>query len=351
MSLIEQNMNVVKRDGRMEEVAFEKVQERIVKSAAGLTVNATKVAQGVLTRIVDGITTTELDNITANLAYSWSTLHPDYATLAARIAISNHQKNTPRLMLEVVEILHKVTDKTGRPASLLDPAFVEVVRDNAERIESHIQYDRDFHLDFFGFKTLERAYLLRDTERRVIERPQHLWMRVALGLWLHDLPKAFETYDMMSQKYYTHATPTLFNSGTKRPQLSSCFLLCMKNDSIKGIYDTLQDCALISQYGGGIGLHISNIRAQGSLIRGTGGVSNGVVPMLRVFNNTARYVDQCFAPETGVWTDKGVKAISTIVAGDSVLTSGAKVTHGGCTRGCLRTVLGAPPEGSTAQSV
>lgn len=732
-------MNVVKRDGRMEEVAFEKVQERIVKSAAGLTVNATKVAQGVLTRIVDGITTTELDNITANLAYSWSTLHPDYATLAARIAISNHQKNTPRLMLEVVEILHKVTDKTGRPASLLDPAFVEVVRDNAERIESHIQYDRDFHLDFFGFKTLERAYLLRDTERRVIERPQHLWMRVALGLWLHDLPKAFETYDMMSQKYYTHATPTLFNSGTKRPQLSSCFvegtpvhtmngvkniedveigdevvthtgsvkkvaqlhrnpigerkiyeikpagtprmyvtenhrllsmsdeqerwgekpawntveylrvgdwiaipnkqggeasyvldvktvldeipgdgynityryeyegdivkpysrwirrlasgeervcekmgspfkrywafdeemmelmgiwfgdgsvahgknsrremtprninivshntntvlidfvtkalfdklgvkhvsvsrdahnmvsmtvnsqyiaqifkhvfkckfdgkriphffntmdrnciksflcglvssdgclsrlgaivvqltnpplvqdifhlarsvnipitmtlmhsegkkatgrinipynivsgkikkfyndariedqykeennwkqtriidgttfmrlniktptdmkpeyvytlgiegdhsysiggiiaencfLLSMKNDSIRGIYDTLQDCALISQYGGGIGLHISNIRAQGSLIRGTGGVSNGVVPMLRVFNNTARYVDQCFAPETGVWTDKGVKAISTIVAGDRVLTSGAKET-------------------------
>ena len=326
MSLVEQNMNVVKRNGRMEEVAFEKVQERIVKSAVGLTVNATKVAQGVLTRIVDGITTTELDNITANLAYSWSTLHPDYATLAARIAISNHQKNTLRHMLEVVETLHKVTDKTGRPASLLDPEFVEVVRNNAERIESHIQYDRDFNLDFFGFKTLERAYLLRDTERRVVERPQHLWMRVALGLWLHDLPKAFETYDMMSQKYYTHATPTLFNSGTKRPQLSSCFLLSMKNDSIRGIYDTLQDCALISQYGGGIGLHISNIRAQGSLIRGTGGVSNGVVPMLRVFNNTARYVDQCFAPETGVWTEKGVKAISNIVAGDRVLTSGAEET-------------------------
>ena len=326
MSLVEQNMNVVKRDGRMEEVAFEKVQERIVKAATGLTVNATKVAQGVLTRIVDGITTTELDNITANLAYSWSTLHPDYATLASRIAISNHQKNTPKRMLEVVEILNTVKDKTGRPASLLDPAFVELVRDNAERIESHIQYDRDFNLDFFGFRTLERAYLLRDTERRVIERPQHLWMRVALGLWLNDLPKAFETYDMMSQKYYTHATPTLFNSGTKRPQLSSCFLLAMKDDSIRGIYDTLQDCALISQYGGGIGLHISNIRAQGALIRGTGGVSNGVVPMLRVFNNTARYVDQCFAPETGVWTEKGVKAISNVVAGDRVLTSGAEET-------------------------
>jgi len=292
MNSVEQNMNVVKRDGRREEVAFEKVQERIVKSSVGLVVNATKVAQGVLTRIVDGITTTELDNITANLAYSWSTIHPDYSTLASRIAISNHQKNTPKTMLEVVNILCAVKDKTGRSASLLAADFIDTVRTNADAIEAHINYDRDFEIDFFGFKTLEKAYLLRDTERRVVERPQHLWMRVALGLWLHDLPKAFEAYDLMSLKYYTHATPTLFNSGTKRPQLSSCFLLAMKDDSIRGIYDTLQDCALISQYGGGIGLHISNIRAQGALIRGTGGVSNGIVPMLRVFNNTARYVDQ-----------------------------------------------------------
>jgi ribonucleoside-diphosphate reductase alpha chain len=292
MNSVEQNMNVVKRDGHREEVAFEKVQERIVKSSVGLVVNATKVAQGVLTRIVDGITTTELDNITANLAYSWSTIHPDYATLASRIAISNHQKNTPKTMLEVVNILCAVKDKTGHSASLLAADFIDTVRTNADAIEAHINYDRDFEIDFFGFKTLEKAYLLRDTERRVVERPQHLWMRVALGLWLHDLPKAFEAYDLMSLKYYTHATPTLFNSGTKRPQLSSCFLLAMKDDSIRGIYDTLQDCALISQYGGGIGLHISNIRAQGALIRGTGGVSNGIVPMLRVFNNTARYVDQ-----------------------------------------------------------
>jgi len=292
MNSVEQNMNVVKRDGRREEVAFEKVQERISKSSVGLVVNATKVAQGVLTRIVDGITTTELDNITANLAYAWSTIHPDYATLASRIAISNHQKNTPKTMLEVVNILCAVKDKTGHSASLLAADFIDTVRTNADAIEAHINYDRDFEIDFFGFKTLEKAYLLRDTERRVVERPQHLWMRVALGLWLHDLPKAFEAYDLMSLKYYTHATPTLFNSGTKRPQLSSCFLLAMKDDSIRGIYDTLQDCALISQYGGGIGLHISNIRAQGALIRGTGGVSNGIVPMLRVFNNTARYVDQ-----------------------------------------------------------
>jgi len=289
---MEQNMQVVKRDGRKEDVAFEKVQERITKAAAGLTVNPTKVAQGVLARIVDGITTTELDNITASLAYSWSTIHPDYADLASQVAISNHQKNTPATMLAVVEVLDAVCDKKGEPASLLDPAFVTLVRTHADLIESRICYERDFMLDYFGLKTLERAYLLRDTNRRVVERPQHLWMRVALGLWSTDLKRAFETYDLMSQKFYTHATPTLFNSGTKRPQLSSCFLLAMKDDSIRGIYDTLQDCALISQYGGGIGLHLSNIRATGSLIKGTGGISNGIVPMLRVFNNTARYVDQ-----------------------------------------------------------
>ena len=285
-------MQVVKRNGSKEDVAFEKVQQRIAKAATGLTVNATKVAQGVLARIVDGITTTELDNITANLAYSWSTLHPDYAELASRIAISNHQKNTPATFAEAIAVLDAVKDRSGRPASLLDPELVRIVQENAEVIEGFIDYDRDFLLDFFGFKTLEKAYLLRDTDRRVVERPQHLWMRVALGLWMHDLPRAFETYDLMSQKLYTHATPTLFNAGTKRPQLSSCFLMAMNDDSIRGIYKTLEDCALISQYGGGIGIHASNIRAKGSLIRGTGGISNGLVPMLRVFNNTARYVDQ-----------------------------------------------------------
>ena len=285
-------MQVMKRDGRKEDVAFEKVQERISKAATGLHVNVAKVAQGVLTRIVDGITTTELDNITANLAYSWSTTHPDYAALAAQIAISNHQKNTPATFQEVVTRLDAVKDRTGEPASLLDPAFVSVVNANADEIEQHIDYSRDYLLDYFGFKTLEKAYLLRDTDRKVLERPQHLWMRVALGIWTKDLSKAFETYDLLSKKYYTHATPTLFNAATKRPQLSSCFLLAMNGDSIKGIYKTLEDCALISQYGGGIGLHISNIRAKGALIRGTGGISNGLVPMLRVFNNTARYVDQ-----------------------------------------------------------
>lgn len=286
-------MFVLKRNGTKEAVAFEKVQERITKSAEGLAVNATKVAQGVLTRIIDGITTTELDTIAASLAFAWSTTSPDYATLAARIAVSNHQRNTPTTMLEVVDRLEAVLDRTGKPASLLDSVFVSTVRENAAAIEAHIDYDRDYLLDFFGFKTLEKAYLLRDTDRKVVERPQHLWMRVSLGIWPHDLEKAFEMYDMMSQKKYTHATPTLFNAGTKRPQLSSCFLLAMKGpDSIHGIYDTLKDCALISQYGGGIGIHVSDIRARGSLIRGTGGTSNGIVPMLRVYNNTARYVDQ-----------------------------------------------------------
>jgi ribonucleoside-diphosphate reductase alpha subunit len=321
MNQMETNMQVVKRDGRREDVAFEKVQQRIHKQAEGLCVNAVKVAQGVLSRIVDGITTTELDNISSNLAYSWSTTHPDYAALAGRIALSNHQKNTPARFVDVIERLDAVRDRAGNLASMLDPEFVRVVRENADLIESRIVYDRDFNLDYFGFKTLEKAYLLRDTDRRIVERPQHLWMRVAVGLWSNDLDKAFETYDMMSQKLYTHATPTLFNAGTKRPQLSSCFLLAMNDDSIKGIYKTLEDCAMISQYGGGIGIHCSNVRAKGSLIRGTGGISNGLVPMLRVFNNTARYVDQCFHPDTLVYTEAGPKRIEDVAVTDKVLTS------------------------------
>lgn len=315
-------MQVIKRNGTREEVAFEKVQQRISKASSGLSVNVAKVAQGVLTRIVDDITTTELDNITANLAYSWSTTHPDYGVLASRIAISNHQKNTPTTFIEALEILSNVKDCKGQPASLIHPDLLEVVRKNADAIEKVIDYDRDFVLDFFGFKTLEKAYLLRDTHRRVIERPQHLWMRVALGIWMNDMTKAFQTYNLMSNKYYTHATPTLFNAGTKRPQLSSCFLLAMNDDSIRGIYKTLEDCALISQYGGGIGVHVSNIRAKGSYIRGTGGVSNGILPMLRVFNNTARYVDQCFHPDTIIVTRNLHKRICDIRPGDQVLTSG-----------------------------
>ena len=292
MNSEEQKMFVMKRDGSLEEVAFEKVQKRIADAARGLNVNVTRLSQQVLGSLIDKITTTQLDTITANLAVSLTTTHPDYGDLAARIAVSNHQKNTPKTLLEATEILDAVTDTHGVNASLLDPDYVATVKAHAEEIEAHIDYERDFLLDFFGFKTMEKAYLLRDTHRVIVERPQHLWMRVALGMWRDDLPKAFETYDRMSRKEFTHATPTLFNAGTKRPQLSSCFLLAMKDDSIPGIYETLEQCAKISQYGGGIGLHASNVRAKGSLIRGTGGVSNGLVPMLRVFNTTARYVDQ-----------------------------------------------------------
>jgi ribonucleoside-diphosphate reductase alpha chain len=288
-----ETMEVVKRDGNREPVAFEKVQKRITSHSDGLAINSTYIAQQVLIRIVDGIKTSELDEITAKFAESLSTTHPDYGVLAARIAISNHQKCTASTFIGAMEQVAAIKDRRGADANLLADDFLALVRANAELIESKIDYTRDFLFDYFGFKTLEKAYLLQDKiARKVIERPQHLWMRVAVGIWGSNLVKAFETYELLSTKQYTHATPTLFNAGTKRPQLSSCFLLSMSSDSIKGIYKTLEDCALISQYGGGIGVHAHNIRAAGSLIRGTGGTSNGILPMLRVFNNTARYVDQ-----------------------------------------------------------
>jgi ribonucleoside-diphosphate reductase alpha chain len=288
-----ETMQVVKRNGSREDVAFEKVQERIQRLSKGLAINPTYVAQQVLVRIIDGIQTSELDEITAKFAESLSTTHPDYGVLAARIAISNHQKCTAPTFLEAMEQVAAIKDRRGLDANILHEDFLTIVRANAELIESTIVYERDFLYDYFGFKTLQKAYLLQDKlAGKVIERPQHLCMRVAIGIWGSNLEKAFKTYELLSTKQYTHATPTLFNAGTKRPQLSSCFLLSMSADSIKGIYKTLEDCALISQYGGGIGVHCHNIRAAGSLIRGTGGTSNGILPMLRVFNNTARYVDQ-----------------------------------------------------------
>ena len=318
-----ETMEVIKRDGRKEPVDFGKVLTRIKSHSGGLIINSTYVAQQVLGRIIDGIKTSELDEITAKFAESLSTTHPDYGVLAARIAISNHQKCTASTFLEAMEQVAAVKDRRGLDANLLAEDFLAIVRTNAELIESKIVYDRDFLFDYFGFKTLEKAYLLQDKlAHKVIERPQHLWMRVAVGIWGSNLEKAFKTYELLSTKQYTHATPTLFNAGTKRPQLSSCFLLSMSADSIKGIYKTLEDCALISQYGGGIGVHCHNIRAAGSLIRGTGGTSNGILPMLRVFNNTARYVDQCFSADTQIQTSEGVKEIAKIEAGDEVFTSG-----------------------------
>ena len=287
------NMYVIKRNGTKEKVQFDKVQQRLHKAAKGLDVNTILIAQRVLSRIYNGVHTSELDELSAQLAISLTTTHYDYGTLAARITISNHQKNTEPSFVKVMETLAaQVHPKTGEPVSYISDAILTVIRAHGPEIESHIHHERDFVFDYFGFKTLERAYLLKDSKGKILERPQHLWMRVSLALWPDNLARAFETYDLMSNKAFTHATPTLFNAGTPNQQLSSCFLVSMSDDSIKGIYKTLEDCALISKHAGGIGIHCSNIRAKGSLIKGTNGTSNGICPMLRVFNSTARYVDQ-----------------------------------------------------------
>ena len=286
-------MRVIKRSGNTEEVSFDKVLQRIRKAAKGLQINVDVLAQQVLTQIIDGVHTSELDELTAQLAASLCTNHPDWGVLSARIAISNHHKQTSSSFSEVVLVLANQTmPKTGEKTQIVSDELVSLVKAHGAKIDERIQYDRDYLFDYFGFKTLERSYLLKDTTMKIMERPQHLWMRVALALWGHNLERAFETYELLSTKAFTHATPTLFNAGTPRQQLSSCFLLSMTDDSIAGIYKTLGDCAAISKYAGGIGLHIHNVRARGSLIRGTNGMSNGLVPMLRVFNNTARYVDQ-----------------------------------------------------------
>ena len=287
------SMQVVKRNGTAEKVAFDKVLARIRKASRNLIVNPDILAQQVLSRIVDGIKTSELDELTAQMAASLCTTHPDWGILASRIAVSNHHKNTEAAFSSVVKsLVNQKLPKTGDTVTYISDELQAVVTEQGATIDAYIKHDRDYLFDYFGFKTLEKAYLLKDTSMRVLERPQHMWMRVALGIWGSNLEKAFETYDLLSQKYMTHATPTLFNAGTPRPQLSSCYLLAMADDSIAGIYKTLADCAAISKYAGGIGLHVHNIRARGALIRGTNGTSNGLIPMLRVFNNTARYVDQ-----------------------------------------------------------
>ena len=286
-------MQVQKRDGTLEPVSFDKVLSRVRKSARGLQVNPDALAQQVLSRIYDKVPTTQLDELTAANAASLGTIHPDWNVLAARIAISNHQKNTSASFSVVVKALaFQTMAKTGEKTSSISSVLLDIVTQNAALIDARIDHGRDYLLDYFGFKTLEKSYLLRDSDMKILERPQHMWMRVSLAIWHDDLERAFETYDLLSQKFMTHATPTLFNAGTPRQQLSSCFLLAMADDSIAGIYKTLGDCAAISKFAGGIGLHAHNIRARGSLIRGTNGTSNGLVPMLRVFNNTARYVDQ-----------------------------------------------------------
>ncbi|MDP2687280.1 MAG: ribonucleoside-diphosphate reductase subunit alpha [Aequorivita sp.] len=287
-------MNVVKRDGRKEPMMFDKITARVRKLCYGLNelVDPVKVAMRVIEGLYDGVTTSELDNLAAEIAATMTTSHPDYARLAARISVSNLHKNTKKSFSEVMTDLYEyVNPRTGKKAPLLSDEVFEVIKNNAEELDSTIIYNRDFGYDYFGFKTLERSYLLK-LNGKIVERPQHMLMRVSVGIHLDDLASVKETYELMSKKYFTHATPTLFNSGTPKPQMSSCFLLAMKDDSIDGIYDTLKQTAKISQSAGGIGLSIHNVRATGSYISGTNGTSNGIVPMLRVFNDTARYVDQ-----------------------------------------------------------
>ncbi|CAO3587383.1 unnamed protein product [Absidia cylindrospora] len=288
-------MYVYKRDGRQEQVAFDKITARINKLSYGLDtkfVDPVAITQKVISGVYQGVTTVELDNLAAETAAYMTTTHPDYAILAARIAISNLHKETNKVFSHVIEALYTyVNPKTGKLSPMISDETYQVIMKNADRLNSAIIYDRDFGYNFFGFKTLERSYLLK-INGKVAERPQHLIMRVAVGIHGEDIDSAIETYNLMSEKFFTHASPTLFNAGTPRPQMSSCFLLTMKEDSIEGIYETLKVCAQISKTAGGIGLNIHNIRATGSYIAGTNGYSNGILPMLRVFNNTARYVDQ-----------------------------------------------------------
>ena len=287
-------MYVVKRDGRKEEVKFDKVTARVKKLCYKLNalVDPTGVAMKVIEGIYEGVTTHALDNLAAEIAASMTTKHPDYAKLAARLAVSNLHKSTKKSFSETATILYEYVDKkTNQNAALLADDVYQIIQDNAMQLDSAIIYDRDFGYDYFGFKTLERSYLLK-VHGEIVERPQHMLMRVSIGIHKEDIESAIETYNLMSERWCTHATPTLFNAGTPKPQMSSCFLLTAKDDSIDGIYDTLKQCAKISQSAGGIGLAIHNIRATGSYIKGTNGASNGIIPMLRVFNDTARYVDQ-----------------------------------------------------------
>jgi ribonucleoside-diphosphate reductase alpha chain len=275
----------------MEDVSFDKVLNRLKNLSSGLTIDVSEIAQKVCSRIYDGVKTFELDELAAYLCSSMSIEHPDYSILASRIIISNHHKNTSPSFSETIHILYNNKDNHDNQIPLVSDELYNIVNKNKEKLNTHIDYQRDYLFDYFGFKTLERAYLLR-VNKKIIERPQHMWMRVAIGIHGNDIKDVLHTYDLMSKKYFTHATPTLFNAGTNHPQLSSCFLCSINDDSVAGIFDTLKEVALISKYAGGIGLHIHQIRGNGSQIRGTNGTSNGIIPMLRVFNNTARYIDQ-----------------------------------------------------------
>ena len=279
MPFDDDEMYVIKRNGEKEIVSFDKILQRIKNTAteANIQLNFTSLTMKVIDQLYNNITTTQIDEVTSDQCASLASTHPDYNSLAGRIIVSNHQKNTSSSFSEVVKQLYHFKDKHGKKSSLVSEKLYDFVMKHPEELDELCDYNRDYLIDYFGFKTLERAYLMKINDV-IVERPQHMWLRVSIGIHGEDMEKIKETYYYMSNKYFTHATPTLFNSGTPRPQLSSCFLLAMENDSIDGIYNTLGDCANISKWAGGIGLHIHNVRATGSHIRGTNGTSNGIVP-------------------------------------------------------------------------
>jgi len=311
-------MFVTKRNGDLEIVAFDKILTRIKKIGleANIKINYTTLTMKVIDQLYNKISTTKIDEISAEQCASMASIHPDYNVLAGRIIVSNHQKNTKTSFSEVMTDLYNYRDKHDKHSPLVSQDLYDLVQKNGPVYDELCDYSRDYLIDYFGFKTLERSYLMK-INKKSMERIQHMWLRVAIGIHSGNTARVIETYTLMSQKYFTHATPTLFNAGTPQPQLSSCFLQAMESDSIDGIFNTLKDCALISKWSGGIGLHIHNVRATGSHIRGTNGTSNGLIPMLRVFNNAARYVDQCVHPETIIYTTQGPKQIQHCIAGET----------------------------------
>lgn len=334
-------LQVIKRSGVKEPVEFDKILQRVktLSKEYDLKVNNSALVMKVIDQLYNGIETTKIDELTSEQCASMSSIHPDYNKLAGYIVVSNHQKNTNPLFSHVMNSLYFFNDKHGEHKPLISHELFVIVEKYGSMLDSMLVHERDYFIEYFGFKTLERSYLMR-INNKPVERIQHLWLRVALGIHGDNMDKVRKTYEYMSQKYFTHATPTLYNAGTPHPQLSSCFLEAMEDDSIEGIYNTLKDCALISKWAGGIGLHIHNIRASGSHIRGTNGHSNGVVPMLKVFNNTAKYVDQCIVPETYIYTTQGPKKIQDVIGGETQIIN----ENGECE--VIENVLEHPYEGT-----
>jgi ribonucleotide reductase alpha subunit len=320
-------IKVIKRNGKKEPVMLDKILDRINQQTYGLDqkwISPFDVAQKVIAGVTPDIKTSILDQLAMETAASLATKHPDYSVLAARLAITNLHKETKKSFSETVEDLFKyINPKTGKPAPIVSESFYNTVKKFADELDSAIVHSRDHYFDYFGFKTLEKSYLLK-IDGKVAERPQYMYMRTALQIWGENIQKVIETYNTLSEGLYTHATPTLFNSGTGRPQLSSCFLLDVENDSIEGIFNTLKESAQISKNAGGIGISFTKVRSKGTYIAGTNGTSNGIIPFLKIYNETARAVDQCFTPDSKVITNNGLVNINEINEGDSVLTSDGK---------------------------